>query len=56
LWQNDWVTMVAHANPGSSRHVGLHPSPAIVFPSSHCSWPATIPSPHAFAMQALPAA
>src|SRR5258708_5561255 len=38
----------------SSVHVGLQPSPATTLPSSHCSRPATRPSPHLMARQALP--
>src|SRR5262245_58244133 len=36
----------------SRAHVGLQPSPAVVLPSSHCSVPATFPSPHWVAWQA----
>ncbi len=43
-----WVTQ---AKPGSSWQVALHPSPETLLPSSHCSLPATMPSPHFFAMQ-----
>src|SRR5450432_1031920 len=52
---------VVHTQPSafvttwlSSVQVGLQPSPATRLPSSHCSRPATKPSPHLRARQALP--
>src|ERR1700733_12782375 len=34
-----------HLKPGSSWQSALHPSPAAVLPSSHCSLSVTLPSP-----------
>ena len=42
------------AKPGSSVQVALQPSPAVLLPSSHCSLPATMPSPHFLAMHFAP--
>src|SRR5580693_8507756 len=38
-----------HAQPGSILQVELHPAVPSVLPTSHCSLPATIPSPHSLA-------
>src|SRR5580698_9318294 len=49
LWQTDagGVPMITQAQPGSIVHVALHASLLVplLLPSSHCSFPATIPSP-----------
>jgi len=37
---------LAHSHPASTPHAALQPSPSMLFPSSHCSSAATIPSPH----------
>jgi hypothetical protein len=42
---------VGQKKPGSSLHSASQPSLAFALPSSHCSLPATIPSPHAAATQ-----
>src|SRR5690625_7519171 len=54
--QLPWLSQV---QPGSTRQVCEQPSPLTLFPSSHCSSPATIPSPqcsakHCAALQSQP--
>ncbi len=41
------IVPVNRSHDGSSSvHVALHPSQGIRFPSSHCSFPCSNPSPH----------
>ena len=40
---------VGHVYPASTAHAALQPSFATVLPSSHCSLPATVASPHTLA-------
>ena len=43
-----------HLKPASSWQMSEHPSPGLGLPSSHCSSPATMPSPHSAAMHSTP--
>ena len=45
-WRCTCVSGVGHCQPGSSWQVDEQPSPETALPSSHCSLPCTLPSPH----------